>query len=73
MARHSFGVSEGSKGGVGLLLRIHDSTVAFISVHMASKKQDLRFAQCVHGVLRLFARHGYHLTVVCVGVLGTRS
>ena len=40
-------MSEGSKGGVGLLLRVHDATIAFVSVHMASKKQDLRFHQCV--------------------------
>ena len=45
VARHSFGVSEGSKGGVGLVLRIWDATLAFVSVHMASKKQELRFAQ----------------------------
>ncbi len=43
--RHSFGASEGSKGGVGLAIRVHDSTIAFVNCHLASKKMKMRFDQ----------------------------
>lgn len=41
----SFGATEGSKGGAGVSLRVHGATMAFISVHMASKKISARLQQ----------------------------
>ena len=38
-------VSCASKGGVGVALGIYDATVAFVNVHMASKKPALRRQQ----------------------------
>jgi hypothetical protein len=37
--KHSFGASEGSKGGVGVALGCYDVTLAFVNTHMASKKR----------------------------------
>jgi hypothetical protein len=39
------GKTEGSKGGVGLALRIMHTSIAFVSCHLASKKAILRFSQ----------------------------
>jgi hypothetical protein len=43
--KHSFGASEGSKGGVGVALGLYDVTVAFVNCHLASKRPDMRRAQ----------------------------
>lgn len=43
--RLSFGATEGSKGAVAVVLRIHGSTVAFVSVHLASHKVPARLVQ----------------------------
>jgi hypothetical protein len=56
--KHSFGASEGSKGGVGVALGIHDCTMAFVNVHMASKRNDVRRAQYCELVDRLGAKLG---------------
>jgi len=41
----SFGATEGSKGGAAVSLRVHGATMAFVSVHMASKKISARLQQ----------------------------
>jgi hypothetical protein len=42
---HSFGKTEGSKGGAGVALGIGNTTLAAISCHLASKKPLIRLAQ----------------------------
>lgn len=58
MYKHSFGASEGSKGGVGVGLGVYDSTIAFVNVHLASKRIDLRRQQYKDLVERLGAKLG---------------
>lgn len=58
MYKHSFGASEGSKGGVGVALGLYDVTVAFVNVHMASKRTDMRRQQYQELVDRLGAKLG---------------
>lgn len=58
MYKHSFGASEGSKGGVGVALGLYDVTVAFINTHMASKRSDMRRAQYCELVDRLGGKLG---------------
>jgi len=53
--KHSFGASEGSKGGVGVALGVYDVSLAFVNVHMASKKSEVRRAQYCELVDRLGA------------------
>lgn len=43
--RLSFGTTEGSKGAVAAVVRIHGSTVTIVSCHLASKRIDMRFDQ----------------------------
>ena len=43
--RHSFGASEGSKGGVGVALRVYDTSMVFVNCHLASKKIKMRVEQ----------------------------
>ena len=56
--KHSFGASEGSKGGVGVALGCYDVTLAFVNCHLASKKSDARRAQYCELVDRLGAKLG---------------
>lgn len=56
--KHSFGASEGSKGGVGVALGCYDVTMAFINCHMASKRSDMRRAQYCELVDRMGAKLG---------------
>jgi len=56
--KHSFGASEGSKGGVGVALGCYDVTLAFVNCHMASKKSDMRRAQYCELVDRMGAKLG---------------
>ena len=56
--KHSFGASEGSKGGVGVALGLYDVTVAFVNTHMASKRPEMRRAQYQELVDRLGAKLG---------------
>lgn len=56
--KHSFGASEGSKGGVGVALGMYDVTVAFVNAHMASKDAEMRRAQYCELVERLGAKLG---------------
>ncbi len=58
MFKHSFGASEGSKGGVGVALGCYDVTLAFVNCHLASKKCDVRRAQYCELVDRLGAKLG---------------
>lgn len=58
MYKHSFGASEGSKGGVGVALGLYDVTLAFVNTHMASKRADLRRAQYCELVDRLGSKLG---------------
>jgi hypothetical protein len=58
MYKHSFGASEGSKGGVGVALGLYDVTMAFINTHMASKRPELRRAQYQELVDRLGGKLG---------------
>lgn len=63
--KHSFGASEGSKGGVGVALGVYDSTIAFVTAHMASKRIDMRRQQYCDLVERLGAKlggRGFQLT-----------
>lgn len=63
--KHSFGASEGSKGGVGVALGVYDSTMAFVTAHMASKRIDMRRQQYCDLVERLGAKlggRGFHMT-----------
>ena len=63
--KHSFGASEGSKGGVGVALGVYDSTMAFVTAHMASKRLDMRRQQYCDLVERLGAKlggRGFHMT-----------
>ncbi|KAA0155852.1 hypothetical protein FNF29_01272 [Cafeteria roenbergensis] len=43
--RLSFGATEGSKGAVAAVVRVHRSTLAFVSVHLASHKVPARLVQ----------------------------
>jgi len=43
--RLSFGATEGSKGAVAAVVRVHRSTVAFVSCHLASHKVPARLVQ----------------------------
>ena len=56
--KHSFGASEGSKGGVGVALGVYDVTLAFVNVHQASKKADMRRAQFQEVTDRLGTKMG---------------
>lgn len=56
--KHSFGASEGSKGGVGVALGLYNVTIAFINTHMASKRADMRRAQYQELVDRLGSKLG---------------
>ena len=56
--KHSFGASEGSKGGVGVALGLYNTTVAFLNSHMASKRADMRRMQYCELVDRLGAKLG---------------
>jgi hypothetical protein len=56
--KHSFGASEGSKGGVGVALGLHGVTLVFVNVHMASKDVIMRRAQYRELVARLGAKLG---------------
>jgi len=56
--KHSFGASEGSKGGVGVALGLYNVTIAFINTHMASKRADMRRAQYQELVDRLGGKLG---------------
>jgi hypothetical protein len=58
MYKHSFGASEGSKGGVGVALGLYDVTAAFVNVHMASKRPDLRRQQYQELIDRLGSKLG---------------
>jgi len=58
MYKHSFGASEGSKGGVGVALGLYDVTMAFINVHMASKRPEMRRQQYQELVDRLGSKLG---------------
>lgn len=77
--KHSFGASEGSKGGVGVALGLYDVTLAFVNVHQASKKADVRKAQFQEVTDRLGTKlggRGFGLTeafhhVVWLGDLNT--
>jgi hypothetical protein len=63
--KHSFGASEGSKGGVGVALGVYDATMAFISAHMASKRIAMRQQQYCDVIDRLGAKlggRGFQLT-----------
>ena len=56
--KHSFGASEGSKGGVGVGLGLYNVTMAFINAHMASKRPDMRRLQYMELVDRLGSKLG---------------
>jgi hypothetical protein len=56
--KHSFGASEGSKGGVGVAMGIYDTTIAFVNAHMASKRPEMRRAQYAELVDRLGVKLG---------------
>ncbi len=58
VCKHSFGASEGSKGGVGIALGLYDVTMAFVSTHQASKRPDLRRRQFQELVDRLGTKLG---------------
>ena len=58
VAKHSFGASEGSKGGVGVALGLYDVNVAFVNTHLASKRADMRRAQYQEIVDRLGTKLG---------------
>lgn len=51
--KHAFGAKEGSKGGAAVALGVYDQTMAFVNVHMASKKTELRRQQYADLVVRL--------------------
>ena len=51
--KHAFGAKEGSKGGAAVALGVYDQTIAFVNVHMASKKTELRRQQYADLVMRL--------------------
>jgi hypothetical protein len=77
--KHSFGASEGSKGGVGVALGLYDVTLAFVNVHQASKRAEMRKAQFQEVTDRLGTKlggRGFGLTeafhhVVWLGDLNT--
>ena len=56
--KHSFGASEGSKGGVGVGLGLYNVTMAFINTHMASKRPEMRRQQYCEIVDRLGGKLG---------------
>lgn len=56
--KHSFGASEGSKGGVGVALGLYDVTIAFVNCHLASKRADMRRSQYCELVDRLGGKLG---------------
>jgi len=56
--KHSFGASEGSKGGAAVALGMYDVTCAFVSTHQASKKPDMRRKQFQELVDRLGGKLG---------------
>ena len=58
VTKHSFGASEGSKGGVGVALGLYDVTIAFVNTHLASKRADIRRAQYQEIVDRLGSKLG---------------
>lgn len=65
VAKHSFGATEGSKGGAGMVFKIYTSTVAFISVHMSSKKNEARllhYKELVKGLGGKLGNEFFHLT-----------
>lgn len=56
--KHSFGATEGSKGGVGVALGVYDQTMAFVNCHLASKRIAARQQQYSELVERLGAKLG---------------
>lgn len=56
---HSFGATEGSKGGAGVVLKIHDTTIAFVNCHLASKKYVVRYEQYKELCRELGAKLGH--------------
>lgn len=53
--KQSFGVSEGSKGGVAVALGMYDATAVFVSCHLASKRVHTR-AQQYRDLVERFGR-----------------